>query len=206
MTTYRINAVYPCIQGEGCLTGTAMVLVRLQGCAVGCPWCDTPDARPFKGGVEQTAQEIVTAVRAHPGPRWVLVTGGEPAHYPLEELVEELTKAGYLVALETSGTERGHVGVPFNWVCVSPKWNMPGGRKIVPEALIGANEIKWLVSQRQDIERLEAFLQEYRLPSRVTICLQPISQQEEATQLCLRTVIERGWRLSVQVHKYLGLL
>lgn len=41
MTVYRVNDIYTTVQGEGCQTETAMVLLRLQGCGVGCPWCDT---------------------------------------------------------------------------------------------------------------------------------------------------------------------
>src|SRR3990167_3293182 len=38
-TLYPINNVYKCIQGEGCLTGMAMTLVRMHGCGVGCVFC-----------------------------------------------------------------------------------------------------------------------------------------------------------------------
>ncbi|MBU5895165.1 7-carboxy-7-deazaguanine synthase QueE, partial [Vibrio cholerae O1] len=37
------------------------------------------------------------------------------------------------------------------------------------------------------------------------IALQPISQKDEATKLCIATCIERNWRLSVQTHKYLNI-
>jgi 7-carboxy-7-deazaguanine synthase len=40
---YPVNDCYPCVQGEGVQTGVAMVLLRLHGCAVGCPWCDTKE-------------------------------------------------------------------------------------------------------------------------------------------------------------------
>jgi 6-pyruvoyltetrahydropterin/6-carboxytetrahydropterin synthase len=43
VTSYVVNDIYTCIQGEGVQTGVAMVLLRLQGCAVGCPWCDTKE-------------------------------------------------------------------------------------------------------------------------------------------------------------------
>ena len=39
----------------------------------------------------------------------------------------------------------------------------------------------------------------------IPVCLQPISQSPKATQLCIDTCLGRDWRLSVQVHKYLGL-
>ena len=38
---YPINEVFETVQGEGTYTGTPAVFLRLQGCGVGCPWCDT---------------------------------------------------------------------------------------------------------------------------------------------------------------------
>jgi 7-carboxy-7-deazaguanine synthase len=37
------------------------------------------------------------------------------------------------------------------------------------------------------------------------IYLQPISQKQRATELAIATCIENNWRLSVQVHKYIGI-
>lgn len=218
---YPVNDCYTCVQGEGVQTGVAMVLLRLHGCAVGCPWCDTQETWFFEpeNEVKTLAEaqetpgrylflsvaEIVNHITSqHPGPKWVLVTGGEPAQYPLHPLVEGLHAAGYKVALETSGTELGHLAAGFDWVCVSPKINMPGGKKVLPEALTPADEIKQVVGRPADITQLEQLLQTATLKPTVQICLQPVSQSQKATDLCLQIVQERGWRLSLQMHKYLG--
>jgi 7-carboxy-7-deazaguanine synthase len=152
-----------------------------------------------------SAQNIADYIRTnHPGPKWVLVTGGEPAQYPLKTLVEALHRQVYKVALETSGTEIGHIGAGFDWVCVSPKINMPGGKMIKPEALEVADEIKHVVGIQRDIDNLDQLLTEVSLKANVQICLQPVSLSQKATALCIETVQRRGWRLSVQVHKYLN--
>src|ERR1700757_4021814 len=36
-----LNELFETVQGEGSKTGTPSTFVRLQGCDVGCPWCDT---------------------------------------------------------------------------------------------------------------------------------------------------------------------
>ena len=37
------------------------------------------------------------------------------------------------------------------------------------------------------------------------VYIQPISQKERATKLAIKSCIENNWRLSVQVHKYIGI-
>ena len=37
----RVNEIFWSLQGEGRFTGTPSAFIRLQGCAVGRPWCDT---------------------------------------------------------------------------------------------------------------------------------------------------------------------
>src|SRR5689334_8643248 len=118
---YPVNDCYTCIQGEGVQTGVAMVLLRLHGCDVGCAFCDTKHTWHFDSTHERaqvvdvlgenpcytyaSAQQITDHIRSnHPGPKWVLVTGGEPAQYLLKALVEALHGYDYKVALETSGT------------------------------------------------------------------------------------------------------
>jgi 7-carboxy-7-deazaguanine synthase len=218
---YPVNDLYTCVQGEGVQTGVAMVLLRLHGCAVGCPWCDTKETWEFAPEnqvdtlaaalganpryVYLSAAAIAEHIRAnHPGPKWVLVTGGEPAQVGLRPLVAAIHAIGLKAAIETSGTEMGHVGADFDWVCVSPKLNMPGGKAIQPAALAVADEIKHVVGRQQDIEALDGLLTDIPLKPDVHICLQPVSVSPKATALCLEVVQQRGWRLSVQMHKYIG--
>lgn len=219
---YPVNDLYTCVQGEGVQTGVPMVLLRLQGCAVGCPWCDTKETWEMAAQNERdslaealgatpqyaylNAAEIIETIREkHEGPQWVLVTGGEPAQYDLRPLVKAIHQVGLKAALETSGTELGHVEAGFDWVCVSPKMNMPGGKKVRAEAFRVADEVKHVIGRHQDVVELDALLASLTLKPETQICLQPVSLSQKATALCLETVQERGWRLSVQMHKYIGI-
>lgn len=223
MTDYLVNDIYPTVQGEGVQTGVPMVLVRMHGCPVGCPWCDTKETwvidrdderkhitdalGPTPQYARMTAGEIGEYITLrHPGFRWVLVTGGEPAMQPLSELVQTLHERGYLVAVETSGTHTGHLFAGFDWVCVSPKVNMPGGYPVLGETLRRADEIKHVVGKQQDVDNLIQLLETHAVDDRlVVICLQPVSQSAKATALCLDTVMSNGrWRLSLQTHKFIS--
>ncbi|MEI7554033.1 7-carboxy-7-deazaguanine synthase QueE [Candidatus Chlorohelix sp.] len=219
---YRVNNLYTCVQGEGALAGTAMVLLRLQGCEVGCVWCDTGETWFVRNEnkvntleqalgtnahyVEMSEQDIAQSiVERHKGPKWALITGGEPTEQPLNPLVTELHRVGYRIALETSGTAKGGVGVGIDWVCVSPKIDNPNSKALLPEVIFEADELKFIVGKEADLEKVDQFLATFRYKENAQILLQPLSLNPKATKLCIETVQNRGWRLSIQTHKYLDL-
>ena len=218
---YPVNDYYSTVQGEGVLTGVPMMLLRLHGCPVGCPFCDTKETwevrdddvvgtfEAIRGAnpkwIKAEASEIAAKLNEErKGEKWVLLTGGEPAMLPLRSLVDWLHKYKFKVAVETSGTAGGMVNASADWVCVSPKENMPGGRAILPEAVRCADELKFVIGREDDLGRVKKFLTEYATKPTVTVCLQPMSQSKKATQLCIAAVGEYGWRLSIQMHKYIS--
>lgn len=110
----KVNEIFYSLQGEGFYTGTASVFVRLSGCNLRCPFCDTDHAE----GAEMTEEEIVEKVAKFPA-RHVVITGGEPSLFLTKSLVDQLHKAGKYVAVETNGTR----ALPLNvdWITLSPK-------------------------------------------------------------------------------------
>lgn len=104
-----INEIFRSLQGEGYDAGRPCVFVRLAGCHLSCPWCDTPYTwKPGVFGPEErrpmALAAVLEAVAAFGLPR-VEVTGGEPLLHPATPaLLEALAEAGYEVSLETSGT------------------------------------------------------------------------------------------------------
>lgn len=203
---YRINKIYPTVQGEGSKAGTAMTIVRLQGCPVGCVFCDTPESWYPEGGERtKTAYFIAREVLDYP-PRWALVTGGEPCWHDLGALTFHLMDHGIRRALETSGVYpiRGL----WNWVTISPK---PRGLMAFdPSTLEFVDEIKWLVGKPSDVEDLERWLwmhepylfRRRQAAGRVSISVQPISTSARATDLCVDALMKNpDWRLSLQTHK-----
>ncbi|HCT2507280.1 7-carboxy-7-deazaguanine synthase QueE [Aeromonas dhakensis] len=220
---YPINEIFQTIQGEGVFTGLPAIFVRLQGCPVGCPWCDTRhtwvvdparevgvqavlDCSNESDGWSKMSTEQILASFQQLGyqARHVVITGGEPCLYDLQDLSTALIAAGYQVQIETSGTSEIQTH-ERTWVTVSPKINMKGGLPVLVSALERANEIKHPVATERHVEELDALLATARLRDDVVIALQPISQKPRATQLAMATCIARNWRLSIQTHKYLNI-
>lgn len=220
---YPINEIFQTIQGEGLFTGVPAIFVRLQGCDVGCPWCDTqhtwvisPDKELELNQVTDksdtsdawanatTAQILREFDRLGYQAKHVVITGGEPCMYDLRELTQALSAQGYQSQIETSGTYEVLVDNAA-FVTVSPKVKMKGGLVVRTDALLRANEIKHPVATEKDIEALDALLAQCEWQTPPQVCLQPISQKPRATKLAMDTCIARNWRLSIQTHKYLGI-
>jgi 7-carboxy-7-deazaguanine synthase len=76
-------------------------------------------------------------------------------------------------------------------------------RPLVPETLFRAHEIKMPVGRARDLDVLRNEVLPH-VKWGTPIWLQPLSQSEAATKLCLDEAALHDWRVSVQVHKYLG--
>ena len=220
---YKINEVFESLQGEGAHTGVPAIFVRLQGCPVGCAWCDTkhtwevdPEKLKSRDQVmaetqesdswfENTVQELLALFKERDyHAKVVILTGGEPCMYDLHEISTTLIDNGYAVHVETSGTFEVHID-DRAWVTVSPKINMRGGYEVLEAALNRANEIKHPVAMERHVEELDALLTNLKADAKPLIYLQPISQQQRATELAIKTCIQRNWRLSLQTHKFIGI-
>ncbi|WP_241575309.1 7-carboxy-7-deazaguanine synthase QueE [Rosenbergiella nectarea] len=220
---YPINEMFQTLQGEGFYTGAPAIFIRLQGCPVGCSWCDTKHTwekyadqqQPLTNIVHKSAEseawadasvEQLLAVIAEQGwtAKHIVITGGEPALYDLTLLTEKFEQEGFQCQIETSGTHPIQCSAA-TWVTVSPKVNMRGGYDVLNSALLRANEVKHPVGRQRDIDALDLLLSQVPPSTERIIALQPISCKKAATELCIATCIARNWRFSMQTHKYLNI-
>ena len=135
---YQVNEIFTSVQGEGIWTGVSATFIRLQGCPVGCPWCDTKYTWA-KGGFKMSVSEIVNRVTT----KHVVVTGGEPTLWDLDKLFLSLMASNHYVQLETSGLSALKGLVKPDWLTWSPKKNLSYH---APSCIRNAaKEVKWVV-------------------------------------------------------------
>lgn len=100
----RVAEIFgPTIQGEGIDIGQKAYFVRFAGCDSNCKWCDTAYAKQALGFPKMTVHDILSKLDIHKC-GYVVLTGGNPCIYDLNDLVWGLNDAGFIVAVETQGT------------------------------------------------------------------------------------------------------
>lgn len=102
----QVHSIFHTIQGEGPFTGHSAIFIRLAGCNLQCPGCDT-DYTSSRG--TYSAKDILKQVEdidEFPGKRkpLVVITGGEPFRQNVTPLCNLLIREGYQVQIETNGT------------------------------------------------------------------------------------------------------
>jgi len=204
--TYPVVEVFESVQGEGYNTGKEVVFLRLGGCNLKCPWCDT-EYGVFESLDEEAGVARVTAF----GPRALVLTGGEPLiQKGLEALLVRFKELGYWIGVETNGV----VAPPAAWLrridylAVSPKAlyaSLYDDERMVTQAdevriVVDGDARAFCEDMRNRIEAAHYFL---------SPCARGGSCNVEET-VRLLGVLNRGrrqgkWLLSLQTHKLAGL-
>lgn len=192
----KVNEIFYSLQGEGLWTGRPAVFLRLSGCNLQCPFCDTQHL----DGKEMDGDQILDEMGRYPS-RFVVVTGGEPSLFLTEAFVAKLKERGYYVAVESNGT---HL-LPRNvdWVTVSPKFEYVRDGK----AALCSQHIDELKVVFDGTNRMEC----YDGIEADNYLVQPCDvADEERNREIIRQTIDFAkenpkWRLSLQTHKLLNI-
>lgn len=197
-----IHETFQCtVQGEGYWTGTLVDFIRLAGCPVGCPWCDTGYGNGGKG-LPSVPQSIAQLLDQLQSPR-VVITGGEPfIHQNLPELVEALLATDKQVSIETSGAYWQDVS-PLAWITLSPKEHVNPKYPVKEIFWTRANEIKLVVSTGEEVDFYRNCLVENM---NIPVYLQPEwEKRDRAIPIILELLKQHpNYKLSLQIHKFIG--
>jgi 7-carboxy-7-deazaguanine synthase len=207
---YAVKEIFKTLQGEGAQAGRAAVFCRFAGCnlwsgreedraGAACRFCDTDFVGTDGpgGGRFATAEALAQAIAAAWGGdaprRFVVFTGGEPLLQLDPALIDAVHAHGFEIAVETNGTLEAADGI--DWLCVSPK----AGATL---HLKRGHELKFVYPQEGlDPAALTSLPFEH-------FWLQPMDGPDRlantmsAITYCLS---HPRWRLSVQMHKLVGI-
>lgn len=199
----NVQEIFLTLQGEGPYVGMPAVFIRLGGCNLACSFCDTE----FESYKKIYLIEIVNEVKdlACEGVKLIVITGGEPMIQPIEKLCQNLIDDGFLIQIETNGTLYRELPAEVKIIC-SPKTTNGKYHKIRPDLLQRIDAFKFIISSTNqeymnvgDIETGNA-----------EIFIQPMDEYDQSKnkqniQLAINLCKKKGYRLSFQTHKILGI-
>lgn len=212
----EVHSIFHTIQGEGPFSGVPAVFVRLAGCNLQCPGCDTiyadsRQAQPIEM-IYNTVNSMfpVTQVK----PQLVVITGGEPFRQNISPLASLLNRGGAIVQIETNGTFNPPEGFPkgIKVVC-SPK----AGK--VAKGLIPFITAYKYVLDAHDVSTSDglptSILGKRVAPARPhagfqgAIYVSPMDvQDKDLNELNVQTAVQvcmkYGYILNLQIHKIVG--
>jgi 7-carboxy-7-deazaguanine synthase len=204
-STLQIVEIFPTLQGEGPFTGHPSVFVRLGGCNLACDFCDT-EFEAFHamdlGAVLKKITHHAARVRD-----LVVITGGEPLRQEIAPLCRELLARGLRVQIETNGTLWRELPAGVHIVC-SPKATEGGYHALRPDLLARVDALKFIISATDAAYRVVAEVGQ--AAHNIPVYVQPMDVGEENANRANRDraamlAQQNGYRLSLQMHKILGI-
>lgn len=216
-----VNEVFPTIQGEGPDAGTPAIFVRLAKCNLACWFCDTE----FESGVWYSVKKLMEIVLDHANAyhmNLVVITGGEPLLQNLQDFIVSCNRSHLRVSIESAGTLWDENITPLfqggiNRLVISPKTP-----KLDPGAVYCVDSLKYIISADNSAEddglpimstqiaNRESRLYRHDKFDDVAIYVQPMDEGDVVknaanARRAAEVAMRFGYKLSVQVHKIVGL-
>ena len=222
----QVHSIFKTIQGEGPFTGQRSIFIRLAGCNLQCPSCDTDYTSNRRTETFWNIAEDCSKAAENPKDYLVVITGGEPFRQNITLLCRELIKRRFRVQIETNGTMAPSPGFaelhganPDNsFVIISPK-----AGKINKEIELLCDAYKYVLkadsvnqedglpilaldhTAQPQVARPNIEHRAYKIP----IYLQPLDEANLASNLLnkaavLESCMSHGYILQLQIHKILG--
>lgn len=211
----RIHSIFLSIQGEGPLTGTPSVFLRMAGCNLRCSFCDTLEA--LNGGVLISIEELAEKILSMKGNRNNLViTGGEPLLQAraLEGLLSKIKGSFLSVEVETNGTLTPPP-IPWLYFNVSPKLSnsgIPRDQTIKPEIIREYTPLKsifkFVVEKEDDLKEILEISNMLKIePHRIYLMpmASSLTELENRAPIVANLSLKYGFRYSDRLHLRLSI-
>lgn len=212
-----VHSVFRTIQGEGPFAGQLAVFVRLAGCTLLCPACDSEYTSNRTRYDVTDLVGLINEVGGGSGqkmPKLVVLTGGEPLRQNVLPLIKRLGEMTMVVQIETNGT------MPFvNWPIGPVVVCSPKTERVHPSVVRWADHWKYVLSHDAVSEDglPSSSLLMPKPPYRPTahslntgkVWVQPADVGDEGInrlnmEAAVRSCLKFGYRLCLQQHKLAG--
>ena len=182
------------------------VFIRLTGCHLRCTYCDTEYA--FYEGGWMALDEIMARVRDY-GCGMAEVTGGEPLLQPaVYPLMKRLADEFETVLLETSGAML--IDKVDQRVIRIVDFKCPSSGEVKRNCwdnvgwLRAADEVKFVIGDREDYDWSESAVNEHDLLSRCPVLFSPVHDKLSPTELAAWVLADGlNVRIQLQLHKFI---
>jgi organic radical activating enzyme len=217
-STLEVHSIFSTIQGEGPFCGRPAVFVRLAGCNLQCPGCDTEYTQNRERlnyvSILQNIEERLMSTSSNAN--LIVISGGEPFRQNITPFCDFLIENDFDVQIETNGSMQ----IPMELSQLVTVVCSPKTAKLHPSALHRANAFKYVMKagnvREEDGLPLQAldhratpYIARPHKSFRGKIYLQPMDEQDvfknfKNTKAVLDSAMKHNYTVQLQIHKLLN--
>lgn len=192
-----IMEMFYSLQGEGYHSGSPAFFIRIGGCDVGCHWCDVKESWDHGNHNILKISKIIDNIDKKA--KIVVISGGEPLMWDMTEITKKLKEKNLKRHLETSGAYK--ISGDWDWICLSPK------KQQLPKNHLYqiADELKIIIHNNHDL--VFAIEESKKVSDNCKLFLQPEWGKFDKINGKVVDFVKTNprWKLSLQIHKFLGI-
>lgn len=214
MGKFKVVEKFVSINGEAKCAGELACFIRFAGCNLNCSYCDTKWANEKNAPYEIMSEEEIYAYIKETEIKNVTLTGGEPLlQENMGRLLKILSKDKELrIEIETNGGVAldEFIDIGDN-ITFTMDYKLPGSGMnsymIMDNyrLLRNSDTVKFVVSDKNDLNVAKKIIEDYNLINRVTVYL-----SSSFTRIEPRDIVDymidnnmNGVKLQLQMHKYI---
>ena len=209
----KVAEKFVSINGEAQKAGELAVFIRLKGCNLKCPYCDTKWANEADAECEELSAEELTEYAVQTGVKNVTLTGGEPLlHKEAKELIKRLSQKGLDVEIETNGSidisEYAAMEKPPSFTF---DYKLPSSGQ--EEYMLTSNykylsfkdTVKFVCADVNDLKVAKRVTEEFKLTEKCRVYLSPVFGEIDPADMVGFMIDNKmnGVRLQLQLHKFI---